>query len=208
MKLTNAIRDEIVSNAMRKSEIPGRRDTLKGNLKMFAKDVYETAVVPTIPAALVAAISTPEGKAETRRWLTWTTGLYIKESSRFGPWNWRNRKDSRGYKEHYLQILSNFLEFDDPVLVASHPGTIDLLDYPTLNSAAYQLSDYHRETNSKEENISSKLRQITRSANTKAQLLAVWPEGAPFIPAETKPQQALVPVDEVLSLNKALGISQ
>lgn len=47
---------------------------------------------------------------------------------------------------------------------------------------------------------------IVASARTRKQLLALWPEGEKFLPAETQRSMALVPIDAVKAVNAALGL--
>ena len=203
MKITNAIRDEILENAMKASEIPGRRKTLVDDLKKFALEVYTFAVQP--PKELLEIWGTSEGKSKFGPWLKTTMSIGISYDPGFCTYNFFNRPDD----EYYAQFLSSTLTFDDPKLMAPHLGNVNIKGTP-LEPGAVALSKYHIATNEKEKDLRTKLRGVLRSVNTKAQLLTVWPEAEKFLPASAKvePKRELVDVKSILELNKALGITK
>ncbi len=203
MKLTNAIRDAILENAMLASEIPGRRKNTAHELKEFALVAYEYAVKP--PKELLDMWSSSEGRTKFGPWLNTMGGITLEREGVFDSYNFANRPSD----DHYAQFLPSYVSMDDPKLCKAQRPIVQIKGTP-LEPRAQALSKYHQDTNKKEKELRGTLRGVLNAANTKAQLLKIWPEAEKFLPAEAKvePQRALVDVKSILELNKALGISK
>lgn len=202
MKITNAIREVILVNAMKASEIPSRRKTTEADLKKFALTIYHHVVNP--PKELLEMWGSSEGKDKFGSWIN--TSMHITfEAEGFYSYNYFNRLGD----ESYEQYLPSTLSFDDQKLMPSNLGRVKFKG-TVLEPLAKALATYHLETNKKEKELRAKLQGVLRSVNTKAQLMKIWPESEKFLPAEVKvePQRALVDVKSILELNKALGITK
>lgn len=209
MKITNAIRELIIQKAIKASGIPERRAKIEADLAALSLKVYNH--FKNIPPELEVLLSDPEKKKTVAHWINHTTHLDIECEGFHYFRHFKSR--TRGSEDGYRENLPGYLQIDSVPWPLGRDATLKIKGVPHLESAAIAMVKYHRETNAMEDGLRQKLRSVLWSANTKAQLLKIWPECEPFLPEEvakaaTPGSNALVPVGTVLELNKALGITK
>ena len=210
MKLTNDIRKQIIDKAVASTDIPKRREKLKKDIKALALTVVKAQT--KVPECLVAIWANPETRAQCAGFL-YTTSKVSIQADGFSYRHCDLHKQHTNYDPHNLPVE---VVLDDPIL-APHgskyaylrTSNTEVAVDPSHVKAAAELVKFHRDTNAQEESVRTNLHSIVYAANTKAQLMKVWPEGEAFIPAEkVKPTMALLPAETILEVNRKLGLSK
>ena len=184
MKLTNATRDHIVSAAMQQA-FEARDKAQEKAITALADAVYEHeyAAIGQIANKL------PQG------WCNAHNRIYINAPG----FSWRGDNDDVNEclgmsKSRRLPMNQNC----KPVKIGgAHP----------LNDQAQVVAEENKAIGRDKNALRAKLRAVVYATTTVEKLLEAWPECEALLPACTpKPAGALVPVELVPELNKALGI--
>lgn len=198
MLLTNAIRLKIINAALDKSDLPAMRKKVEKGIKALAKLVHRTVVsIPSEVWSLPAEVRTAWVRSEVK------IQIYAPGYDRYTHWS--PLKDLTDTERGRLNAV---LTLDDPVIVPILFGVVDVRKVPVLADAAAALIADHIAANDYEDDLRSKLRGITATANTDAQLLAIWPEGKAFIPKEVPKSRAIVDTKTLADVNKTLGLTK
>lgn len=184
MKLTNATREHIINTAMQQA-FEARDRAQENAITALADAVYrhEYAAIEKIANKL------PQG------WCNADKNIYIEAAG----FSWRGNGDASERlgmsKSRRLPINQNC----NPVKIGgAHP----------LNDQAQAVAEEHKAIGRDKDALRAKLRAVVCAATTVEKLLDAWPECEALLPASTpKPAGALVPVELVPELNKALGIN-
>lgn len=182
MRLTNEFRDELIGRALNKAF--GPRDKA---LKQARSDLADAIYAHEWGAAGKIADKLPQG------WVSCNNYLWINAAG----FSHDSRRDG---KANSTLTMSQSRRLPDNVHVSidgAHP----------LNDAAQAVASEHAAIRDEKEALRVKLRALVYSVTTLARLREAWPECESLLPAATpRPSAALVPVELVPDLNKALGL--
>ena len=208
MKITNAIRDQIVEKAIASTDIPKRREKLKLDLKAFAKKLATEGLPEPVPAPILKIWADKEQRIACARYIKTSSSVVIVDMfATFGRYKHAFMdRDDRSYDG---DLLPAKLTLDDPFPCENVAPEVSLHSHQ-FEAEAIELVKYHRETNTMEVDLVAGIRAIVNGANTMAQLLKAWPEGEKFLPMEVAKARtvALLPVETILEVNRKLGLSK
>ena len=113
MKITNAIRDQIVEKAIASTDIPKRREKLKLDLKAFAKKLATEGLPEPVPAPILKIWADKEQRIACARYIKTSSSVVIVDMfATFGRYKHAFMdRDDRSYDG---DLLPAKLTLDDP----------------------------------------------------------------------------------------------
>jgi len=185
MKLTNAMRDAMIDQAMGKAF--DARD--KAHDKATTK-LADAAYAHEYGAVEKAANKLPQG------WCSMSTTVLI-DCAGFGYYGRRDSQKNSMLRMSKERRVPRYQTSNPVKIGGGHP----------LFEQAQAVADEYQAINRDKDELRAKLRAVVYAATTVEKLLAAWPECEAFLPASTpKPAGALVPVELVPELNAALNL--
>lgn len=201
MKLTNAIRQAIITAAIARSSIPKRRAEFIKRHKAFGRTIYDTMIRSQIPQELAA--SWRESRQEITPWVY--TGVSFNFDGLEGAAHYRHYNETEGLASSYPDVIDTSFALDDPVLVPNGSSNINISKNPVLVAEGKKLVDYHKKTNALERDLRAKLNSVLHSVTTTNKLFDLWPEAKDLVPTNTTPYGMLVPTEAIASINQIIN---
>lgn len=201
MKLTNAIRDMIVHNAVAKSGLNDVRDTIVKQRAEWAEKVRLEAIggveeerklvdINKKHEALVNSV--PEGLRMSGRNPARTTNeIWVNVAGITFSAYFHGGLGYSGYEQVYrISPSSHTLLADNPLVAEFH-----------------EIHNKQSEYDDKLSTLMNSVRAAVQKVTTVKKLLEVWPEAKELIPEEVEKQVKQLPAIKTEDLNKMIGLS-
>ena len=189
-RITNNMRDHIVTQALKKSGVTAGRAALKEKRFDWAERCRIKVLGGRCSAREYAEVNR-QANAAYEKLPTW-----MRE---------HNRIAKRG-KSFYLNLggLSLTVELRDYVEVPTNRQVIEA-DQPAYQEF-YDLKGEEDDLDKRADEVSAQVRAVIGKFTTVAQLLNAWPEAAELLPPIPQPVKSQLPAIPVADLNKLVGL--